>query len=166
MSSWQITSSSQRAFFGSHLPSQLLEVISLDVIYRSYLVTHCWKLWKSFQRNIIVSGIDENVFKISIFPNVKLCFWKPRLTKHTHIAMIEVWSYYDHGHSKIMILPRSYHGDHVSYYDHTMTIMFHIMNIVWKPCFKRINVVRMSDMAATCSLSSQKLLARVLMLYF
>ena len=65
----------------------------------------------------------------------------------------------------IMTLPRFYHGDQVSYYDLTMTIMFHFMSIVRKPCFKRINVVKMSDMAVTCAHSSKKLLARVLMLY-
>ena len=65
----------------------------------------------------------------------------------------------------IMTLPRFYHGDQVSYYDLTMTIMFHIMSIVRKPCFKGINVVKMSDMAVTCTHSSKKLLAEVLLVY-
>ena len=43
-----------------------------------------------------------------------------------------------------------------------MTIMFHTMNIVSKPCFKRKNVVRLSDMTATCAHSSKKLLGQVL----
>ena len=56
----------------------------------------------------------------------------PRLTKHTHPTMIIVWSYYDHGHfMMMMIMPRYYHDDHVSYYDHNVSYYeYNVISIV------------------------------------